>query len=316
MDQKQISKIKKVPLREAFKHEAHSFTTWLESNIEALADELGMRLTVLEREKSVGSFKVDLLCDNGKGVQVIIENQLEKSNHDHLGKLLTYLVNLEAKIAIWIVAVVNPEHQRVIDWLNETIGADYSFYLVQIQAIRIGESPYAPLFTVLAAPDEQTREIGEAKKEIAERHHQRREFWKQLLERSRSKTKLFSGRTGGMDYWLSTSVGISGINLNYLILKDGGGIDIYIDVGNAETNKHVFDTLIAQRIEIESEFGDALDWRRLDDKRACRIVKIYDQSGSLNEPERWTEIQDVMINAMIKFEKAIRPRLARIQIKS
>lgn len=189
-----IGKIERVPIRQAFQHEAANFTSWLERNIETLSEELGLKLTVVEREKSVGSFTVDLFCEDDQGHTVIIENQLERTDHDHLGKLLTYLVNLEAKTAIWVATEVRPEHQRVIDWLNAATPADISFYFVKVEAIRIEDSPYAPLFTVLVRPDEQTREIGEQKKEIAERHGLHEQFWSQLLEASKGRTNLGENR--------------------------------------------------------------------------------------------------------------------------
>ncbi|MBK8032224.1 MAG: DUF4268 domain-containing protein [Chloroflexi bacterium] len=258
-----IGKLEVVQIREAFRHEAHNFTVWLETNIDALAQRLNMQLTVVAREKAVGSFNVDLLCEDSDGDPVIVENQLERSDHDHLGKLLTYLVNLEAKTAIWITTEPRPEHQRVVDWLNESTGTDFAFYLVRIEAVRIGDSPFAPLFTVLVAPDEQTREIGETKKELADRHHLRLEFWTTLLERSRTRTHLFSNKTPSHDHWLGTGSGRSGIEFNYLILKDGAGIDLVIDVGDYDKNKAVFDRLYAHKDEIEAEFGDVLsgaDW--------------------------------------------------------
>ena len=224
-----IGKIEIVPLRDAFRHEAHTFTRWLETNIDALSQRLGIELTVIEREKAVGSFNVDLLCEDRQGNFVIVENQLERSDHDHLGKVLTYLVNLEAKTAIWVTPEVRPEHRRVIDWLNEATSADISFYLVQVQAVRIGDSPFAPLFTVLAAPDEQTREIGETKKELAEQHVRHKEFWTQLLERSKKRTKLFSGRSPSLAHWLGTGSGRSGVEFVYVILKDSARIELYID---------------------------------------------------------------------------------------
>ncbi|HRS00819.1 MAG TPA: DUF4268 domain-containing protein, partial [Candidatus Sumerlaeia bacterium] len=104
-------------------------------------------LSVVQREKEVGEFNVDLLCEDNDGHYVIIENQLERTDHDHLGKLLTYLVNLEASMAIWITSAPRPEHQKVIDWLNESTGENISFYLVKVEATKIGDSPYAPLFT-------------------------------------------------------------------------------------------------------------------------------------------------------------------------
>lgn len=307
-----IGKIEIVPLRQAFRHEAHNFTRWLESNIDALSQRLGFELTVLEREKAVGSFNVDLFCEDKQGDYVIIENQLERSDHDHLGKLLTYLVNLEAKTAIWVTPEVRPEHQRVIDWLNEATSADISFYLVRVEAVRIGDSPFAPLFTVLAAPDEQIREIGETKKDLADRHIHRKEFWTKLIERSKGRTKLFSGRSPSTDSWLSTGSGRSGINIGYRILKTGAGLYLYIDVGDQQKNKSIFDELLNQKGAIEEEFGEPLNWRRLDDKRSSIIEWwIYD-FGSLDERDKWHDLQDRLIDAMIRFDKALRDRIARI----
>src|SRR5690606_5433515 len=119
-----IGKIEIVPIRQAFGHEAANFTVWMEQNIDALSERIGLKLTVLERERSVGSFSLDLFCEDENGDAVIIENQLERTDHDHLGKLLTYMINLEAKTAIWVATEVRPEHQRVIDWLNEATGAN------------------------------------------------------------------------------------------------------------------------------------------------------------------------------------------------
>ncbi len=312
----QIAKIEIVPLREAFKHEALDFTAWLEKNIDALADRLGLDLTVLEREKAVGPFKVDLVCEDNTGRLVIIENQLERTNHDHLGKILTYLVNLDAKVAVWIAPEVRPEHERVIEWLNETTSADIALFLVRVEAVRIGDNtPFAPLFTVLAAPDEETKEVGEAKKDWSERHHLRFEFWRELIARINERgIKLFANIKPGRDNSLSAGAGKRGITYVYLIFKDGAGIELHIDTGNAGDNKEIFDTLFAQRDEIENEFGEALDWQRLEDRRASRIRKRWYDRGGLREREKWTELQDMMIDAMTRFEAAISKRLQKIKV--
>ncbi len=309
-----IGKIQRASLREAFRHEAHNFTVWLENNIDALGESLDLELTVVEREKSVGSFNVDLFCEDKHGNRVIVENQLERSDHDHLGKLLTYLVNLDATRAIWVTSDARPEHERVIDWLNESMGADFSFYLVQVEAIRIGESPYAPLFTVVAGPDEQTREIGETKKELADRHYHRKEFWTQLLERSQKVTHLGANRSPSTDHWLTIATGKSGISYNYLILKDGAAIDLNIDVKDQGKNKAIFDKLCLDSDAIEAALGTTLEWKRLDDKRASRIILAFEGMGSLNEPETWPTLQETMIDTMIRFDQIMRPRIANLKI--
>jgi hypothetical protein len=302
----QVSILEKVPLRQAFPKENENFTAWLEENIGVLAKNIGLTLTVLEREKSVGTFKVDLFCEDDERTYVVIENQLEKSDHDHLGKLLTYMVNLEAKKAVWVVSEARPEHQTVIRWLNESTGVEYGFYLVQVEAVRIGESPYAPLFTVLTAPDEQLREIGESKKELAERYYLREHFWTSLLQRvEERKVKLFSNISPSRNHWLSTGAGKSGIVYSYLIWQGGAGVELYIDVGNQEENKRIFDHLEKQKSTIEDDFGEALIWQRLEEKRACRILKRIEEQGSLREEEKWPALQDIMIEYMSRLEKAL-----------
>ena len=150
-----VGKLEAVPLREVWNHEAYDFTTWLYENLEILGDHLGFTLTAVEPEKSVGSFHVDILAEDINGRPVIIENQLEKTDHDHLGKVLTYFSNLDAKIAIWISTDPRPEHIIAIDFLNEVVPQDTKFYLVKAQAFRIGDSEPAPLFTVEAGPSEE-----------------------------------------------------------------------------------------------------------------------------------------------------------------
>jgi hypothetical protein len=309
-----IGKIEIVPIRQAFQHEAVNFTSWLELNIDALSERIGLKLTVLEREKSVGSFIVDLFCEDERGNTVIIENQLERTDHDHLGKLLTYFVNLDAKTAIWVATEVRQEHQRVIDWLNSATPADMSFYFVKVEAIRIGASPYAPLFTVLVRPDAQTREIGEQKKELAERHILREQFWAQLLESSKGRTNLGENRSPSRDHWLTIAAGRSGIAYNYLIWTDSAGIDLYIDVGHQDKNKAIFDLLYSEKDTIESEFGQLLDWKRLDDRRTSRVQYTYSDLGGLYQKEHWGELHDVMIDAMIRFDRTFRKRIKAISI--
>ena len=109
-----IGKIESVPLREIWKREAYDFTSWLQDNIDVLNDALGLSLSNPEREQSAGSFNVDLVAEDENGNPVIIENQLEKSDHNHLGKLITYLIAIGAKTVIWIVADPRPEHVGAI----------------------------------------------------------------------------------------------------------------------------------------------------------------------------------------------------------
>src|SRR5262245_30192265 len=174
-----IAKIERVPLREVWRHEAHNLTTWLEENIDVLNDVLDLELTNVEREHAAGSFSADLVAEDTSGGIVVIENQLERSDHDHLGKLITYVSFVDARAAVWIVADPRPEHVRAVSWLNE--GSSSDFYLLKIEGIRIADSPPAPLLTLIVEPSAEGRELGEAKKDRADRYHVRRRFWTGLL---------------------------------------------------------------------------------------------------------------------------------------
>lgn len=313
-----VAKISVVPVREAFKHEALSFTTWLESNIDALAERLGFDLSVKAREKSVGDFKVDLYCEDSQGNLVIVENQLERTDHDHLGKLITYLVNLNARVAIWITTEPRQEHERVIDWLNENTPANIGFFLVKVEAIKIGDSPYAPLFTVLAQPDEQIKEIGDEKqetqRELKERHVKRKAFWNALLQEGATQSPMFQNRTPGIESWFGFGSGMASVTFRGVIRIDGSEVDVYIDVGDRDKNKYLFDRLYEHRQAIEADIGRELDWRRLDNiARASRIVAAMSTAGGLYDELHWPELQDEMIQMLIKFDKYIRPRIAKVR---
>lgn len=303
-----IGKIQRVKLREVWKHEALDFTTWLESNIDVLNEALGLTIVSVDREKNAGAFSVDLVAEDEAGNVIIIENQLERSDHDHLGKLITYLTSLEAKAAIWVVSEPRPEHVRAVAWLNESRAA--SFYLVKLEAIQIGNSPPAPLLTLITGPSAEAVEAGEAKKEFAARHDARKRFWTMLLERSKPRTKLLSGITPGIYSWIGSSSGVQGLNLNYAVRRHDAQVELYIDADkeSGDGNKVILDKLAAQKEAIEKDFGGPLLWESLDEKRACRIRKTVDMAGWQDE-EKWPQACDALIDAMIRLEKALRPHL-------
>jgi hypothetical protein len=186
-----VGKLDRVSLRDVWRHEALDFTRWLEVNVEVLSEVIGLPLVSAEREQAAGTLSADLVAEDLNGNPVIIENQLEKSNNDHLGKVITYLTVLGAKAAVWIVADPRPEHISAISWLNESSPA--SFYLVKVEAVRIGDSEPAPLLTLIVGPTAEARGVGETKKELAERHIIRQRFWTELLEKAKQTTRLHSG---------------------------------------------------------------------------------------------------------------------------
>ena len=307
-----ISRLQKVPLRELWKHEAHGFTHWLADNLDLLGEKIGFNLTFVKREASAGPFSADILAEDPDGNSVIIENQLEQTNHDHLGKIITYLSNLDAKTAIWITSEPRQEHEKAIHWLNEMLPADTAFFLIKLEAYQIDGSFPAPMFTIVAGPSPASKQIGDQKKELAERHVMRLEFWKQLLEQVKTRTPNFTNRSPTKDNWISVGAGKIGFSYGYVIRMDDAQIELYIDRGNAEINKSIFEEFFNKKDQIENAFGRPLNWQRLDKKQGSRVCFIFDKGGLLNK-DKWPEIQKQMIDGMVEFQKAIQPVINQVK---
>jgi hypothetical protein len=308
-----IGKLQRVPLREVWKHEAYDFTQWLQENFDVLNNALDLNLINVDRERAAGSFSIDLVAEDEGGGTIIIENQLEKSNHDHLGKLITYLTAMAAKAAIWVVSEPRPEHVAAIAWLNESSSAD--FYLVKVEAVRIGDSPAAPLLTVIVGPSQETKNVGHQKKELAERYDIRRNWWTKLI--ARPDAKLHAHITPSSYSWIGTSAGIRGLNLNYTVTQDECIAELYIDRGkdsDAE-NKSIFDQLYVFKNEIEKAVPDDLNWDRLDGRRASRI-RINLPGGYRSPEEEWDDIQAKLVASMNALEQALKPHLKKLKLGS
>jgi hypothetical protein len=305
-----IGKLRRVPLREVWKHEAHDFTQWLQDNIDVLNTALDLNLVNVEREQAAGAFSIDLVAEDAGGGTVVIENQLEKSNHDHLGKLLTYLAAMNARAAVWIVAEPRPEHVAAISWLNESTSAD--FYLVKVEAVRIGDSPAAPLLTVIVGPSEENS-VRAQKIELAERHSIRKAWWKLLL--ARPDARLHAHIAPSEYHWIGTSSGVRGLNLTYVVWQDECCAEVYIDRGKdaeAET-KSIFDQLYAAREAVDTQIPFPVEWERLDGKRACRI-RISLPGGYRSPEEEWPGIQAKLVAAMTALNTALQPRLKALKL--
>jgi len=309
-----IGRLEKVDLRKVWVNEAKDFSTWLENNLDILSEQIGFDLSPIEREKSAGAFSVDIFAEGPTGDTVVIENQLEKTDHDHLGKVITYLSNLEAKTAIWITSEPRPEHITAINWLNEISPADTAFFLVKVEAYRIGESEPAPLFTAICAPSEEAKQIGEQKQQLAERHLKRLEFWKQLLEKAKLKTNLHSNVSPSKDNWLTAGAGKSGMGWSYVITMDKGSVELFIDRGpdkKDETDK-IYEKIYNDREKIETIFGEPLIWDKVEGRRVCRVKSVC-KVGGLKDTELWDKIQENLIDRMIRLEKALKPTLSTIK---
>ena len=307
----QIGELKRVSLRDVWRHEAYDFTSWLQDHLDVLNDQLGFDLVAAEREQAAGPFSIDLVAEDSAGYVVIIENQLEKTDHDHLGKLLTYMVAIDARAAIWIVAEPRPEHLAVISWLNESSSGD--FYLIKVEAIRIDDSPAAPLFTSIVFPSIEARQIGQTKKELAERHQLRRELLGHVphpVERTNQdlRRKFYNGQYLALEVGWSTK---SRLGLHHQ--SNEARVMLNVDSPDPVWNREVVTSLEQHREAIESECACQLTWDIVEGRRRCGIVQELPDGGYSSGTEEWSVIQERMIDALICLEKALRPYLSEIR---
>lgn len=303
-----IGRIVRRPLREVWRHEARDFTTWLENNVEVLNEVLDFELESVEREQAAGAFSVDLVGTDSQHRRIVIENQLEKSDHDHLGKVVTYLAALEAKAAVWIVAEPRPEHTGAITWLNESIGTD--FYLIKVEAIRIDNSKPAPLFTLITGPSLETKQVAATKSELTERHKLRLEFWGGLLEMA-SETPLnqFSGISPSAESWIQAGAGRSGVHWIYRVRQADSSVELAFEGPDFDLNRRRLDRLREDKNKIESEFGSPLEWDFSDGRKRCSIRHTLPGGGYRVPEGDWSRVQSVMVDSMESLVRTLRPRL-------
>jgi len=312
---KMIDRIARVPLRQIWKHEANDFTVWLVDNIDVLHEIVGIEIVNPEREQSTGNFNVDIKAEDKSGNAVVIENQLGKSDHDHLGKIITYLAAFEASVAIWIVSEPRQEHINAINWLNEGDN-NCDFYLLQLEAIKIGESNPAPLITKIVGPSEESKVVGKMKQEDSERHRLRLKFWSLLLEQSKKKHSLFNAISPSKDNWIAASAGKSGIGYHYWITKNGLRVELRIDRGkdSEEENLKIFNFFLSKKEQIESTFGAKLLWDESEGNRMCAIRINLENGGYRNDESEWGTIIDNAINTMIRLEKATKELIKELKL--
>jgi hypothetical protein len=303
-----IGKLEKVDLRTMWTNEARDFTCWIERNIEQLSDFLGFELQIIEREKKVGSFSIDLYAEANDGEKVIIENQLEKTDHTHLGQIVTYFTNLEAKHVIWIAKDIRPEHAQAINWLNQFTGI--SFYLLQVEAYKIGDSDPAPYFKLVCKPNETIKAIGQEIKDFNDREKFNVRFWESMIEKCKSRLSHFTTRKASKYHYHSGSAGKGGFTFVFLATNKFYGVELYIDLGNEDENLFLIQYLAKSKNQIEKEFGHELSWEELHESRACRI-RFHIAEESILEVDQ-SKAQEEMITCMERFEKVLRPKIKEL----
>ena len=302
-----LGKLKKIDLREAWKHEALDFTQWLakDENLALLSEEIGVDINLIETEANVGSFNVDILAEDSNGRKIVIENQLESTNHDHLGKIITYASGYNAEIIIWIVKDVRNEHKQAIDWLNEHTDEKINFFAIKLELWQIDGSPYAPKFQIISKPNEWAKIMKAPISSLTERKLKLLDFWTALNEYLNNKNSEINPQKPSSDHWNNISVGTSKahISLTALAKEKTIGCEFYIP-----DNKELYFYLIEHKEEIEQIFGQELYWQELKGKKASRI-SISRDNFNLYEDNDWEKDFAWFENNAIRLKKAICPFL-------
>lgn len=297
-----LGKIKRVTdLRSVWHHEAKDFSKWLaqENNLMQLSEAIGVDIVLEELESSVGSFNVDLYAiEEGTDRRIIIENQLEDTNHDHLGKLITYASGKGAEVIVWIVKRARDEHRQAIEWLNQNTGVKIGFFLVEIELWQIDDSAIAPKFNVVERPNDWAKQMKNVDS-LSDTKQLQLNFWQQLSETIKSTEMYaneFSPRKAQPQHWYDLSVGSSSYHVGLTVntQKNRLGAEIYIP-----DDKEKFAMFKLHSKEIEEIVGSKLEWREA--TKATRIITL--QSYNISDENQWTQAIEWLLHKALLFKQ-------------
>jgi hypothetical protein len=310
-----LGEMKRMKASELWRHEEREFTPWLatEDNFGRLADALGLELQIEGIEVPVGPFSADILAKDPSDNFIVIENQFGKTDHDHLGKILTYAATLGATAVVWIAEGFTDEHRKAIEWLNEHTTEDLALYAVEIEVWQIDTSKPALRFNVLSQPTEITRKATVIKSAgpITDTKKLQLEFWTNFRDRLLQLKVASSAQTPRPQYWFNVSLGRSNIHLSCIANTSDGriGVRVYIRGKIADV---ALPQLEEQRAAIEAEIGERVEWNPYPDKLDKIIV--LDRAANLHDRSRWDEYISWLVERVDKFKKAFGPRVKSLDL--
>lgn len=291
-------------LRSIWPHEALNFTPWVAENVDLLADAVGLDITVDETESSVGDFNVDIYAsETGTDRKIIIENQLEDTDHDHLGKLITYASGKGADVVIWVVKHAREEHKAAVEWLNNHTDDKIGFFLCEIKLFQIGDSQIAPAFTVVERPNDWTKEIRKTASANSTQQ-QRLEYWQAFNDYAFSDanfSRIFNKRRPTTDHWMDFSIGSSACHISVSQIQKRKAVDVELYIND---DKELFKSLFAHKDEIEKNMEMELEWKELPERKASRI--LIEKTVDLDDRATWPEQFDYIMDTCIKMKRAFK----------
>lgn len=293
--------------------ESADFTPWLasEANLKILSEAVGLELELEAQERSVGPFRADILCkDADSGHWVLIENQLERTDHTHLGQLLTYASGLQAVTIIWVAAQFAEQHRATLDWLNEITDDRFRFFGLEVELWKIGDSLAAPNFKIVAKPNDWSREVGQAARRIesealTETKQRQLKFWTLLRQELQASKSSVRPRKPFPQHWMDFSIGRANFWLSATLhsAEKRVGIEFNIRTASLESD---FVALEAQRSMVEQQIGQPLAWMELPGKKSSRVALFKSGLDPLVEAN-WPELVAWMKIYLERFDAVFRP---------
>lgn len=314
----ELGTLQRVDLRDVWQHEQYHFTPWLAeaANLEVLGSTLGMELELVGIEVAVGPYAADIVCTDAlTQTPVLIENQLAKTDHSHLGQILTYAAGLEAKTVIWVASCFTDEHRAAIDWLNEVTLEGWQFFALEIELWRIGQSSPAPRFNVICRPNDWSRAVREeaAKAEASSPGQAfRLSFWTAFRD-WRAARKLPAPKPAAYT-WQNHSVGRTGFVLEAVVRQEKKelGVRLYINCADLPI-KRVFRYLLSRQVEIEAKVGLTLTWEELPEQKGS-VIHAVKKDAPLEDESSWPECHEWLSSVLGKMDAAFRPLIKPLQL--
>ena len=307
----QLSTLENVDIRNIWENETTDFTPWLaqSDNIDHIGEAIGIDLTVEEKEKPVGPYRADIFCKDEGENPVLIENQLESTDHKHLGQLLTYASGLDAVTIIWVASEFSDEHRATLDWLNEHTAQGINFFGIVIE-VKKGNGHHYPVFNVVSQPNHWSKSINsdgyKTYGKLTETKKKQQDFWVFLKDRlNERKITSIKPHTPKACHWLNFAIGTTGTCMSATVDTNREAMSVGIRI---RSDKDLYHRLMQQKQEVEEEFGGSFKWFTKEDKK-CSNIRFYNEDFDIDNKIEWKAYADWMIENLLKLQKVFSQRV-------